>query len=161
MAARKIGFAVGLLAGVALTLVVLQLWGEYLDRTISEAAQPRGLRPVRHNQEAVFPDSSKNLPAAWLPEFTGQQHDGWRVRGLGGNEVTLGDFKGKVVFLNFWSTTCEPCIAEMPGIEGLRISQKDEKVAFLAVTEDDDSTVREFLKKHTLQVPVYLSSDKP
>jgi len=98
MAIRKIGFTIGLVAGVALTLFVLNLWGKYLDRTISEAAQPRVLRPMRPTHEAVFPDSSRNLPAAWLPEFSGQQHDSWRVRSLDGREVSLGDFKGNVVW---------------------------------------------------------------
>jgi thiol-disulfide isomerase/thioredoxin len=160
MAIRKIGFTVGLVAGVALTLFVLNLWGKYLDRTISEAAQPQVLRPMRPTHEAVFPDSSRNLPTVWLPEFSGQQHDAWRVRSLDGREVSLGDFKGKVVFLNYWSTSCEPCIAEMPGIEGLLGSLKNERVAFLAVTQEDESVVREFLKKHPLRMPVYLSSEK-
>jgi len=159
MAIRKIGFTIGLVAGVALTLFVLNLWGKYLDRTISEAAQPRVLRPMMPTHEAVFPDSSRNLPAAWLPEFSGQQHDGWRVRSLDGREVSLGDFKGKVVFLNYWSTSCEPCIAEMPGIEGLLGSLRNEGVTFLAVTQEDESVVREFLKKHPLRMPVYLSSE--
>jgi thiol-disulfide isomerase/thioredoxin len=161
MAIRKIGFTTGLLAGIALALIVLNLWGKYLDRTISEAAQPRILRPMRPTQEAGFPDSSKNLPAAWLPGFSGQLHDSWRVRSLDGREVSLADFKGTVVFLNFWSTSCEPCIAEMPGIEGLLGSLKNERVTFLAVTQEDESTVREFLKKHRLRIPVYLSSENP
>ena len=161
MAIRKIGFAIGLVAGIAFTLIVLDLWGKYLDRTISEAAQPRVLRPIRLTQEAGFPDSSRNLPTAWLPEFSGQQHDSWRVRSLEGREVSLGDFKGRVVFLNYWSTSCEPCIAEMPGIEGLLGSLRNEGVTFLAVTQEDESVVREFLKKHPLRIPVYLSGENP
>ncbi len=34
-----------------------------------------------------------------------------------GNEHTLSDYKGKVVFLNFWATWCNPCLIEMPHIE--------------------------------------------
>jgi len=36
-----------------------------------------------------------------------------------GNEHTLSDYKGKVVFLNFWATWCPPCKEEMPDIEEL------------------------------------------
>ena len=36
-----------------------------------------------------------------------------------GNEHTLSDYKGKVVFLNFWATWCKPCLIEMPHIEEL------------------------------------------
>ncbi len=133
MPIRKIGFTIGLVTGIAATLVVFDLWGKYLDRTISEAAQPRVLRPMRPTHEAGFPDSSRNLPAPWLPGFSGQQHDSWRVRSLEGREVSLGDFKGRVVFLNYWSTSCQ----------------------------EDESVVREFLKKHPLRIPVYLSGENP
>ena len=161
MAINKIGFTVGLAAGIALTLVVLNAWGRHLDRTISDAAQPQILNPMRTTPEIVFPTSSKTLPAAWVPEFSSQQHDSWKIRALDGHAVTLDDFKGKVVFLNFWSTSCAPCIAEMPGMEALLNSLKDERVAFLAVTQDDETTVRAFLKKQPMRFPAYLSSDKP
>ncbi|SRR6266404_2463862 len=158
MAIRKVGFTIGLVAGVALTLILLNLWGKYLDRTIVDAAQPRILRPMRRIQETVFPASTTNLPAAWLPEVSSRQHDSWTARTLDGREERLGDFKGKVVFLNFWSTTCAPCIEEMAGMESLLDSVKNERVAFLAVTQEDESIVREFLKKHPLRIPVYLST---
>ena len=75
--------------------------------------------------------------------------------------MNLEDFKGKVVFLNFWSTSCAPCIAEMPGMEALLDSLKNERVAFLAVTQDDETTVRRFLEKQPMRFPTYLSSEKP
>jgi thiol-disulfide isomerase/thioredoxin len=161
MGVRKIGFTMGLMAGIALTLGVLDLWGNYLDRTIAEAALPRVLRPMNLTKKAVSPYSSRNLPPAWVPELSGQQHDAWTVRTLDRHEVRLGDFKGKVVFLSFWSTTCAPCVAEMPGMERLVDSEKSEKVAFVAVTQEDESTVREFLREHPLRVPVYLSIAEP
>ena len=159
MASNRMGFTIGLVSGLALTLIGLDLWGKYLERTIVDAAQPRVLRPMRRIQETVFPASSTSLPAAWLPEVSSRQHDSWMARTLDGREVRLGDFKGNVVFLNFWSTTCAPCIEEMAGIESLLDSVKNERVAFLAVTQEDESIVREFLKKHPLRMPVYLSGE--
>src|SRR5205807_7802170 len=124
MATRKIGFTIGLVAGVALTLIVLGLWGRYLDRTIYEAARLRVLLPMRPARVAVFPDTSKNLPAAWLPEASGQQYDASRVRTLDGHEVRLGDFKGKVVFLNFWSTSWNPASRKCQGSRGFLILKR-------------------------------------
>jgi thiol-disulfide isomerase/thioredoxin len=161
MAVNKIGFTVGLATGIALTLVVLNAWGRHLDRMNSDAGQPQILNPMRTTSEIVFPSSSGTLPAAWVPEFSGQQHDLWNIRALDGHAVTLDDFKGKVVFLNFWSTSCAPCIAEMPGMETLLDSLKNERVVFLAVTQDDETTVRGFLKKQPMRFPTYLSSEKP
>jgi thiol-disulfide isomerase/thioredoxin len=112
-------------------------------------------------KKAVSPYSSRNLALAWVPELSGQQHDAWTAPTLDGHEVRLRDFKGKAAFLSFWSTTCAPCIAEMPGMERLVDSEKSEKVAFLAVTQEDESTVRESLREHPLRVPVYLSIAEP
>ncbi len=53
-----------------------------------------------------------------------------------GNEHTLSDYKGKVVFLNFWATWCPPCKEEMPHIEELyqEYNLNEEDVVFLGVT---------------------------
>src|SRR5699024_6343559 len=36
-----------------------------------------------------------------------------------GETVTLADYKGKIIFINFWATWCPPCIAEMPSINAM------------------------------------------
>ncbi|MFP3386636.1 TlpA family protein disulfide reductase, partial [Tritonibacter sp. SIMBA_163] len=37
-----------------------------------------------------------------------------------GETVTLADFKGRVVLLNFWATWCAPCVEEMPTLDALQ-----------------------------------------
>ena len=72
-------------------------------------------------------------PAA--PEFT--------VPGLTGGPIALSDFRGKVVFLNFWATWCPPCKQEMPSMERLYRRYKDRGFTVLAVSIDtaDAATV--------------------
>ncbi len=63
--------------------------------------------------------------------------------------VTLSQFKGQVVVLNFWATWCPPCIEEMPSLVQMQQRMKDKGVTVLAVSVDvDDSSYRRFLRDH-------------
>ncbi|MGE5677128.1 MAG: redoxin domain-containing protein [Pseudomonadota bacterium] len=71
----------------------------------------------------------------------------FQLEDLQGNKVSLSDFKGKKVFLNFWATWCPPCKAEMPDIEKYYQETKDTDVVILAVNVGDDKkTVESFIK---------------
>lgn len=69
-----------------------------------------------------------------------------------GNEHTLSDYKGKVVFLNFWATWCPPCRKEMPDIEELyqEYNYNQDEVVFLGVANprtDQNTNTREVDKE--------------
>jgi peroxiredoxin len=65
----------------------------------------------------------------------------FKLRDLGGHEVSLSSMRGKVVFLNLWATWCEPCRREMPSIETLYEKfGKDKSFVILAVSEDSDGS---------------------
>ncbi len=64
-------------------------------------------------------------PPVEAPNFT--------LSNLEGSEVSLKDFEGKVVFLNFWATWCGPCREEMPSMERLWQRFKEEDFVILAV----------------------------
>ena len=72
-----------------------------------------------------------------------------------GNIHSLEDFKGKVIFLNFWATWCPPCVAEMPGIDKLH-EQMDNDVAFVLLSFDDDfEKAKAFDKRKGYNLPIY------
>ena len=64
-----------------------------------------------------------------------------------GMPANLEDFKGKVIFLNFWATWCPPCIAEMPGIQSVYDDySSNNEIAFVMISLDEDiSKARQFL----------------
>jgi len=72
--------------------------------------------------------------------------------------LALAEFKGKVVFLNFWATWCKPCEEEMPGMERLYKKYKDKGLVVIALSEDADGAndVAPFVKKYGLTFPVGL-----
>lgn len=76
---------------------------------------------------------------------------------LEGRPVTLTDYKGKVVLLNFWATWCEPCKKEMPEIQAAYEQYKEQGLAVLAVNfgENADPTVS-FVHHGRLTFPVLL-----
>jgi thiol-disulfide isomerase/thioredoxin len=159
IASPKKGFLSGLGAGMASVLVLLQVWGNYLERSDNEKAQPRILRPFTQPKPSLH--SFENFPHPWFSEVLGNAADSWKLAPLEGAAVTLAQFKDKVLFLNFWSTSCLPCIEEMAGIAKLYKSLKDERIAFVAVTEERRPVVTSFLKENDFGVPVYLSDEEP
>lgn len=70
-----------------------------------------------------------------------------------GNMVSLSDFKGKVVIVNFWATWCGPCKEELPTFEKLSKELKDE-VVFLGVVQEEEDVIQKFLKENELTYPI-------
>lgn len=76
---------------------------------------------------------------------------------LDGNEVHLENYLGKVIFLNFWTTWCPPCLVEMPSMEKLYGEFKNRDFIILAVDmQEDPETVRKFKDKFKLSFPILL-----
>jgi len=74
------------------------------------------------------------------PDFTVKDSD---------RMVTLGQFKGQVVVLNFWATWCPPCIEEMPSLVRMQQHMQAKGVTVLAVSVDaDESSYKRFLRDH-------------
>lgn len=83
----------------------------------------------------------------------------------------LSDYKGKVVFLNFWATWCPPCVAELPDIqkiyEGYGYNQEDVIILGVAMPSDQNSWTREgtlsevksFLNENTYTYPTVMDMD--
>lgn len=104
--------------------------------------------------------AAAGCPAPSHREDAGRADHDWALKNLDGKEISLGEFKDKVVFINVWATWCGPCVAEMPAIQKLADSLAKENVAFLLVSEEDSDTVRGFVEERRLAVPVYLSPNK-
>jgi peroxiredoxin len=82
---------------------------------------------------------------------------GFQLADIKGKTVSLDDFQGKLVFLNFWATWCGPCRSEMPYIQDLYEGQSETGVAILAINVGEDlAEVEGFLKEYSLTFPVLL-----
>lgn len=60
--------------------------------------------------------------------------------GLNGETIRLSDYRGKVVVLNFWTQTCQPCVEELPDLaEFAELTKTRPDVALLTVTADESA----------------------
>ena len=96
----------------------------------------------------------------YKPVVKGASAPEFALPDLQGSEVNLSSFRGKVVFLNFWATWCEPCREEMPSMEILNRYMKDKEFVMLAVSIDKDtSKIEPFMKELNLTMKVLLDKD--
>ncbi|HET9088465.1 MAG TPA: TlpA disulfide reductase family protein [Acidobacteriaceae bacterium] len=88
------------------------------------------------------------------PEFTLKTPDG--------KTVSLADYKGKAVLLNFWATWCGPCKLEMPWLIELQKKYAAQGFTVLGVSEDDGPAkqVADFASKMGIDYPIVISDDK-
>jgi len=78
---------------------------------------------------------------------------------LGGDEVKLSDYRGKVVFMNFWATWCGPCRFEMPSMQRLYDSVASDQFEIIAVNlREDEDMVDDFMEELGLTFPVMLDT---
>jgi thiol-disulfide isomerase/thioredoxin len=83
------------------------------------------------------------------PDFT--------LGGLEDSKITLSDFRGHYVLLNFWATWCPPCQAEMPELQAYYRAYRSQGFILLAVDVGEDAaTVSAFLEKNGFDFPVAL-----
>jgi len=69
------------------------------------------------------------------------------------NKVTLSQFHGQVVVLNFWATWCAPCVEEIPSLVEMQRRMKAKGVTVLAVSVDvDESAYKQFVKDHNVNL---------
>jgi cytochrome c biogenesis protein CcmG/thiol:disulfide interchange protein DsbE len=78
-----------------------------------------------------------------------------------GKTVRLSDYRGKVVFVNFWATWCKPCKEEMPSMEILWENFKSEDFVMLAISMDRVTTKKDippFIESMNLTFPILTDS---
>ncbi len=84
----------------------------------------------------------------------------FELSSLSGGTVKLSDYRGKVVFINFWATWCGTCEVEMPSMEKLYQRFKNQDFEMLTISVDKDpSKIKPFMEKFNLTFPVLLDPE--
>ena len=95
----------------------------------------------------------KDLPAVRIHnEWIDQPAPDFKLPDLSGNSVALSSMRGKVVLLDFWSSSCGPCIREMPMVEAIGEAHKADLIVW-GVSFDQSDRDRKWLVEHQRTLP--------
>lgn len=97
-------------------------------REVQAACQ--GLRPAATNSALGEIPTQPDDPPLPAPEFTAQTPSG--------EQVSLSDYRGEVVMLNFWASWCEVCRSEKPALEALQEDLGPEGLRVVSIASDND-----------------------
>ena len=90
----------------------------------------------------------------------GNLASGFTLEALDGSSVSLGEYRGNVVLINFWATWCPPCRAEIPDIEKAYQARQDDGFVVLGVNvEEPREAVAPFVEAMGMTYPVVLDED--
>jgi len=139
---------------------------ESIANTTPEAAAPRTASKLVIGLAAVA-ILALAFGVVWMqsakyePLTVGKVAPDFELPGLDEKSVRLSDFRGKVVFLNFWATWCKPCREEMPSMEVLYKNFERDGLVVLAVSIDRVTTKKDippFVKSMSLTFHVLVDS---
>lgn len=86
----------------------------------------------------------------------------FQLKDADGKTVSLSDYKGKVVLLNFWATWCGPCKIEIPWFVDFEQKYRDQGFAVLGVSMDDDGweTVKPYIARSKINYRIMIGDEQ-
>jgi peroxiredoxin len=152
---RRLSIVVLLLVGVTLIVVAGAHNLRHRQVVIQKAQQDQVQFTPAGSADPSDDPAAKVLLGKAAPSFT--------LVDLDGKKVSLADYKGHPVVLNFWATYCGPCKLEMPWFQDLQNKYKDKGLVVLGLDQDDGMAVKEVAaasKRVGVTYPILMPDDK-
>jgi peroxiredoxin len=90
----------------------------------------------------------------------GKEAPAFKLSNLAGQQVSLKDFRGKIVLLDFWATWCPPCRQSIPALQELHKEYSSKGFLVVGVSLDEDpGVVPEFVKQEGIDYPILLGGE--
>jgi thiol-disulfide isomerase/thioredoxin len=145
-----------LFAGIA--LVVWSGWQNLRQRrSAMQEQQNRRVDLIPDSQSAAAGDSSGGSP------LKGKPAPGFTLLDLNGKKVSLSDFKGRPLVVNFWGTYCAPCKIEMPWLQEFSLKYAADGFRVVGITYDSEvgrDTIAQTTQRLGVTYPILLSTPK-
>lgn len=140
--------------------ISLLLWSGWHNLRERKLAMQR----ANESHATLVPDKGGNTtehePELEGPKLTGKAAPGFVLTNLDGKKVSLGDYKGRPVLVNFWATWCAPCKLEMPWFEEFREQYASQGFEILGITDDSDAgkdVISKAVQKAGVSYPILLT----
>ncbi|GFN34916.1 TlpA family protein disulfide reductase [Tepidimicrobium xylanilyticum] len=143
---------------VILLIVLVLVWGLYFftmedDKGVVEQNPQEQDNVVDDVEDTIGESANDDITELAIdklaPNFT--------LESLQGEEVSLEDYRGKIVLINFWGTWCQYCDKEMPDLQRLHEENDDLMVLAIDVMEEREK-VEEYIKKGGYDFKVLLDT---
>jgi thiol-disulfide isomerase/thioredoxin len=150
--------------GVMVAGIALLLWAGWHNLRERKLA----MQKARDNQLVLIPEKQGQAPAqgednGLAPVMRGKHAPAFALTSLDGKKVTLADYKGRPVLVNFWATWCGPCKVEMPWFEEFRKQYASQGFEVLGLTDDADAgtdVIAKVAHKAGVSYPILLTDGK-
>ena len=125
------------------------------------------MQKAQQNRVELIPDkagqSGQSTVEGEEPHLRGKAAPGFALTSLEGKKVSLSDYKGRPVLVNFWATWCGPCKVEMPWFEEFRQQYAGQGFEILGLADDVDAgkdTIAKVAHKTGVSYPILLTDGK-
>jgi peroxiredoxin len=101
--------------------------------------------------------SAPRSPSA--TDLLGNLRPDFRLGSNQGEPVSVADFSGKTILINFWATWCGPCRQEMPMLMDLQRDYESAGLQVIGIALDDAQSVRRFVETYGISYPILVGSE--
>ena len=145
--------------------IALLLWAGWHNLRERKLAMQR----ARESQVVLLPEKQGSAAQSGTesddlaPVMRGKQAPAFALTSLDGKKVSLADYKGRPVLVNFWATWCGPCKVEMPWFEEFRKQYAAQGFEVLGLADDVDAgkdMIAKVASKAGVSYPILLTDGK-
>jgi thiol-disulfide isomerase/thioredoxin len=149
-----------LVVGVLVVGISLMLWAGWHNLRERRLA----LQKAQENHIVLTPGAAQTAGADTdtMPQLRGKAAPAFTLVTLDGKKISLADYKGRPVLVNFWATWCVPCKLEMPWFAEFRTKYQGQGLEILGVAEDDagKDEIAKAAKRLGANYPILLTDGK-